>query len=475
MSAESHKLALTEKIGYSLGDLAANFVFQTQIMFLSYFYTEVFGITAAAMGTLMFITRIWHAVIDPMMGAIADRTNTRWGKFRPWVLWTAIPFGILFVLTYTTPDLDSRGKVVWAYVTYILLMLVYTINNIPYSAMTGVLTGDSIERTSLAQWRFIAAMTAALLVQTFTPILVEKFGGDNQQLGYQLTVGMWAVIAVLAFFICFATTKERVQPNPNQSTSIKQDLLDLVSNGPWWALSLLTLFIFINLAMRGSTTMYYFTYVVDGNQFVDWINSLQSRYAMKTQHLVSWFNFLGIGTTLVGVILSKPLAMRFGKRNTFLVCLFFSACFILAFVALPRTAVGAILICQMLYNLSYGPTIPLLWAMMADVADYGEWTNGRRATGMVFATMMFALNTGLAIGGAITGWMLSWYGYVEKASEQTAEALRGILWLMSVYPATAFFLGVAALFLYKIDKRIEHTIATELTARREQFVSTENV
>ena len=183
MPSDSHKLGLTEKIGYSLGDLAANFVFQTQIMFLSYFYTEVFGITAVAMGTLLLITRMWHAVIDPLMGVIADRTNTRWGKFRPWVLWTAVPFGVLFVLTYTTPDLTPKGKLVWAYTTYILLMLVYTINNIPYSAMTGVLTGDSIERTSLSQWRFVAAMTAAILVPTFTPVLVERFGGENEQLG----------------------------------------------------------------------------------------------------------------------------------------------------------------------------------------------------------------------------------------------------------------------------------------------------
>jgi Na+/melibiose symporter-like transporter len=469
MPSDSHKHALTEKIGYSLGDLAANFVFQTQIMFLSYFYTEVFGITAAAMGTLLLITRLWHAVIDPMMGAISDRTNTRWGKFRPWILWTAIPFGVLFVLTYTTPDLDPKGKVVWAYTTYILLMLVYTINNIPYSAMTGVLTGDSIERTSLAQWRFVAAMTAALLVQTFTPVLVERFGGENQQLGYQLTVGLWAAIAVLAFFICFLTTKERVQPDPNQSSSVTQDLVDLVKNGPWVALFILTLFIFVNLAMRGSATMYYFTYVVQGNEFIDWVNSLQSFYEMKPSHMVSWFNFLGIGTTMVGVLLSKPLAMRFGKRNTFIVCLFLSACFILAFVLIPRNSFGTILLCQMLYNLSYGPTIPLLWAMMADVADFGEWTNGRRATGMVFATMMFGLNTGLALGGALTGWFLAWYGYVEQASGQTERATQGILWLMSVYPAAAFFVGVVALLFYKISKRMEHEISAELTTRRATF------
>jgi len=459
MSSEStsQKLSLTEKIGYSLGDLAANFVFQMQIMYLSYFYTEVFGIAAATMGTLLLITRMWHAVIDPMMGAIADRTNTRWGKFRPWVLWTAVPFGVLFVLTYTTPDLEPKGKVVWAYATYILLMLVYTINNIPYSAMTGVLTGDSIERTSLAQWRFIAAMTAAFLVQSFTPALVERLGGGDAQAGYQWTVTLWASLAVLAFFICFFTTKERVQPDPSQSTSIAQDLWDLITNGPWCALFILTLLIFINLAMRGSATPYYFKYFVG------------------REDLLGWFNGLGLATTIVGVLLSKSLAMRFGKRNTFIVCLFLSACFILVFVLIPRSAVWAIMACQVLYNLSYGPTIPLLWAMMADVADYGEWTNSRRATGMVFATMMFSLNTGLALGGAFTGWLLAWYGYVEQAAEQSERALQGILWIFSVFPALAFFLGVVALMTYKISRHMEHDIAAELTARRAKFMATENI
>ena len=453
--SSSQKLSLTEKIGYSLGDLAANFVFQTQIMFLSYFYTEVFGITAAAMGTLFLITRLWHAVIDPMMGAISDRTNTRWGKFRPWVLWTAVPFGVLFVLTYTTPDLDDRGKVVWAYSTYILLMLVYTINNIPYSAMTGVLTGDSSERTSLASWRFIAAMTAAFLVQSFTPAMVTRLGGDDPQLGYQLTIGIWAVLAVVAFVVCFATTRERVKPDPSQKTSIGRDLLDLTLNGPWWALFALTLFTFINLALRGGTTMYYFEYFIG------------------KKDLVGWFNGIGLATTIVGVILSKPLSMRFGKRNTFIVGLFLSACFILAFVFLPRDAVTSIFVCHMLYNLAYGPTIPLLWAMMADVADFGEWKTGRRATGMVFATMMFALNSGLAVGGALNGWLLTYYGFVEQQATQSAEASNGILWMFSVYPAIAFFIGCAALLFYKINKRMEHEISSELTSRRELFEPSE--
>jgi len=232
---------------------------------------------------------------------------------------------------------------------------------------------------------------------------------------------------------------------------VGRDLLDLVTNGPWWALFVLTLFIFINLALRGATTPYYFKFVV-GNE-----------------GLLGWFNGVGLAATIVGVLLSKPLSMRFGKRNTFLVCLFLSACLIFAFVLLPGSAVGTIFACQILYNLAYGPTIPLLWAMMADVADFGEWTHGRRATGMVFATMMFALNSGLAVGGFFNGGLLWWYGYVEQQPDQSEQALKGIVWMFSVYPAAAFFIGVAALLLYKITRSMEHDIADALAVRRKGF------
>jgi glycoside/pentoside/hexuronide:cation symporter, GPH family len=450
MRPENQKLSVVEKAGYSLGDCAANFVFQTQLIFLMNFYTDVFGITAAVAGTMFLVSRLWDAFNDPVMGALADRTNTRWGKFRPWVLWTAVPFAIAFVLAYTTPDLSTTGKIIWAYVTYNLLMMVYTANNIPYSALTGVLTADSIERTSLASWRFLFAMSAAFIVQTFTLDLVNYFGQGDRATGYQMTMALWAVLAVICFVITFSTTKERVHPNPRQRTSLVQDLRDLVGNGPWLALFFLTIFIFINLSLRGGTTLYYFQYFV------------------QREELFGRFNGIGLLATMVGILLSKPLTIRFGKRNTFRVCLFLTALFTALFFFVPAEAVGTIFALQILLQFSYGPTIPLLWAMMADVADYSEWKNNRRATAMAFAVIVFGLKLGLSLGGAAQGWLLKWYGY-EPNVEQTQRALDGIVMMMSVFPALAFFIGVGVLGFYKIDKHLEHEIQETLTERRKQF------
>ena len=450
MQNVSQKLSVGEKIGYSLGDSAANFIFQTVLMFLMFFYTDVFGISASVAGTLFLVSRLWDAVNDPLMGAIADRTKTRWGKFRPWVLWTAVPFGIIGVLTFTTPDLSTTGKIIYAVVTYNLLMMIYTMNNIPYSALMGVLTGDTIERTGLASYRFIFAMLAAFVVQGLTLPMIKYFGKGDNALGYQLTMGVFCSLAVVFFIITFLTTKERVKPDPRQKTSIRRDLADLGHNGPWIAIFFLTIFTFINLALRGSILMYYFKYYV------------------QREELFSWFNMAGMTVTLIGILFSKPLAVRFGKRNTFGVCLFLTAAFTAGFVLLPPTAIAAIFVMQMLVSLCYAPTIPMLWAMMADTADYSEWRTGRRATGMTFSAATFGLKMGLSLGGAISGWLLYYYGYVADAV-QSETAMQGIRLMTSVFPAIPFFIGVGILFFYKIDKGMEGRIQAELVARRAQY------
>lgn len=460
MPIDAEKLSVREKFGYSLGDCAANFVFQTQIMFLMGFYTDVLGISAVVAGNIFLYSRLWDAFNDPLMGALADRTNTRWGKFRPWILLTAVPFGLLFVLAYTAPELSATGKVLWAVVTYNALMMIYTANNIPYSALTGVMTGDMEERNSLVSWRFVLAMTAQFLVQSFTLVLVAYFGQGDKARGFQMAIGLWAVIAVVFFTITFFTTRERIAPDPKQKTSVVQDIVDLSRNGNWVALAVATVFVFICLSMRGGITYYYIQYFVGSREVFGRTLSWES--------LFGWFNGLGTAATILGIFLSKPLAMRFGKRDTFRTCLFLTAVCIGLFVTLPSDAVEAMLGLQMLLQFIYGITIPLLWAMIADVADFTEWTTGRRATAMTFAAMLFALKLGLSIGGALSGWLLDQYGYVPNAA-QSDSALEGIRWMMSVWPAIAFVVAVGCLLFYRIDRSTESEMESALAERRKSF------
>ena len=446
------KISVTEKIGYGIGDAAANFIFQTMLVFQLAFYTDTFGITAAAAGTLFLVVRVWDAIFDPMMGVIADRTNTRWGKFRPWILWTAVPFGIMGYLTFTTPPFGPEGKLIYAYVTYIVLMMVYSANNLPYSALSGVITGDLAERTSLSSYRFVCAMGAAFVIQGLALPMVNYFGGGDTAKGYQITMGIFSALAVVFFVITFATTRERVQPDPTQQSSVKQDFADLARNGPWVAMFVLTIVIFITLAMRGGVMLYYFKYFVG------------------REDLFSLFNVFGLGATIIGVIGSTPLAKRFGKRDVFIAGLALTVVFTAAFALLPRTAVTAIFAVEMLRQLAYGFTIPLLWAMMADVADYSEWKNRRRATAVVFSAIVFGLKAGLGFGGAIGGWVLAAYGYVPNV-EQTERALQGIKLTASIFPAITFAIAVVCLFFYRIDKRLEIEITDELQARRRAYAA----
>jgi GPH family glycoside/pentoside/hexuronide:cation symporter len=455
MADGNPKLAVREKVGYALGDCAANFIFQTMVMFQLVFYTDTFGITAASAGTLLVAVRFWDAIFDPIMGIVADKTSTRWGKFRPWVLWTAVPFGIMGFLTFMTPDFSPSGKLVYAYVTYIVLMMVYSANNLPYSALSGVMTGDLAERTSLSSYRFVGAMLAQLIIQGLALPMVNYFGQGNSAKGYQATMGIFSALAVIFFFITFASTRERIQPAPGQKSSVRQHAADLFHNGPWRAMFALTVILFITLAMRGSVVLYYFKYYV------------------HRENLFSMFNVLGTGSTIVGVMLSKPVAMRFGKRNLFIGGLALTTLFTAIFVFFPPHAVVWMLVSESLRQFFYGFTIPLLWAMMADVADFSEWRTGRRATGMVFAAIVFGLKAGLGFGGAITGYVLALYGYVPNV-EQTAHSLEGIRFTMSIFPALTFALCIACLLFYQINKRVEIQITSELAERRKKYTGSES-
>lgn len=490
MKSSSQKVSLGEKIGYSLGDGSANLIFQMMMMFQLFFYTDVFGIKATAAGMILLVARIFDAFVDPLVGILSDRTNTRWGKYRPWILWTAIPFALFFVLAFTTPDLSERGKILYAGITYTLLMSIYSFNNTPYSSLGGVMTSDIKERTSISSVRFVTATIATFIVQGLTLPLVSKFGHGDAQKGWLITISLFAVIVVVLLGITFLTAKERITPPTNQKNSIKQDFKDIVNNGPWKSMFVLTLFLFTTLALWGSSMSYYFNYFVDKTALFDFlqhfglVNVDGDTYGAIHKFLdafglialpdhsnvfavgFSLFNMTGQIVTLLGVILlSGYLSNIFGKRNVFILCLALTGVFTVLFYLVDSTNVGLIFVINLLKSMAYAPTIPLLWAMMGDVADHSEWVNHRRATGFVFAGIVFALKAGLGIGGAICGSIVDAFGFVPN-TVQTDSAIMGIKLTSSVIPAITFFIGVVALFFYPISKRLNEKIQMELADRR---------
>jgi GPH family glycoside/pentoside/hexuronide:cation symporter len=487
MQDQTQKLSIREKVGYGLGDGAANLIFQVMMILQMIFYTDSFGITATAAGTLLLVARVWDGIFDPMMGLIADRTNTRWGKFRPWILWTAIPFGAMAFMCFFTPNLSAGGKLLYAYITYIAFMTIYSMNNLPYSALSGVATSDIGDRTALSSYRQTCAMIAAVIVQGLALPLVAYFGKSangvvDSALGYKWVIGIFSVVGIFLFFITFFSTKERIQPDPHQKTSVGQDFADLLRNGPWIILFLLTIFIFITLAMRGGDIVYLFKYYFDkGTELAILQNSgllvilqflgLVGAKPSETE-IISWsfsiFSVSGLIATILGIWSSKWFALRMGKRNAFILGLATITILWVPFYFLPPKAIWAAIIIQLFAQFGYGITAPLLWAMMADVADYSEWKTGRRATAIVFAAVVFGLKAGIGVGGAIGGWLLAFYNYVPNV-EQSARALIGIRLIASIFPAIPFAIGVILLFLYKINKPMELQMQIELTERRKQY------
>ncbi|HEU0055612.1 MAG TPA: glycoside-pentoside-hexuronide (GPH):cation symporter, partial [Longimicrobium sp.] len=451
MASDTGRLSFTEKAGYSLGDAAANFVFMTMILFQLSFYTDTMGLTAAAAGTMLLLGRLWDAFFDPMMGVLADRTNTRWGKFRPWIIWTAIPWGVVMVLAYTRPGFSGTPLLIYAFVTNLLLMTLYSANNTPYSALSGVMTGDGAERTRLSSYRFVAAMIAQLVVGGFTLPLVARLGGGDNARGWQLTMALWAAVCVVCFVVTFATTRERIAPVADQQANPRKDFSDLLRNVPWIAMFVLTLSHFVFVAMRGGTMFYYFQYYVDADRLYSFLRGIGLPEStgggiLRPLGLVlnpdrsnvasvgfSLFNISSQLVTVAGVIASVWLATRFGKRAVALVGFTTTTVFLASFILMPSDAIVGTYLLEWVRAVCYAPTIPLIWAMFADVADFGEWKTGRRATGVIFATILFALKVGLSLGGAIAGWLLAGYGYRANAA-QTPQALQGIRMLVSVYP-----------------------------------------
>lgn len=499
MTPSDQKLTLGEKLGYSCGDAAANFVFMSMILFQASFYTDVFGISAGAAASILMIARLWDAFFDPIMGVLADRTQTRWGRFRPWILWTAGPWAAVMILAYTTPKGWSMGALIaYAAITNILLMTLYSMNNMPYSALGGVMTGDVNERARLNSYRFVSVNIAQFVVGGLTLPLVARFAvGSDRQHGWQMTMSVWAVLCLILFLITFFTTRERIQPVTEKRSSPRQDFADLLKNSPWLVMVFMTLIHFAILSFRGSALYnYYHSYAdkaalydfvhalgltaptlapgaaIGSGGFLDWLGYVVhgSRADAATSNVAdvanSLINMLGTGVTIVVILLSPALSRRYGKKAVAIGGFALTTCFSAAFSLLAPDNVAGMLTLTVLGAICYAPTIPLVWAMYADVADYSEWKTGRRFTGIVFATIGFALKSGLALGSSSFLWIMSWFYDYDPKHAGAARALEGFRTTSGFMVGGLFGLCTILLMLYRINKRMTHQIADELAERR---------
>lgn len=462
MSNTNQKLPFKEKIAYGFGDLASVLYWQTFMLYFTYFYTDVFLIPASVAATMFLVSRIWDGVNDPLMGIIADRTHTKWGKFRPYLLWLCVPFAIAGVLAFTVPSFGPTGKIIWAYATFILIMMLYTAINIPYTSLLGVISPNSSERTSVSSMKFLFAFAAGIIVSATLLPMTKSLGGGNDAKGWQLSFVIYGIAAVLFFLIAFKGTKERIQPPKNQKASIKKDLKDLITNRPWLILLATTITFILFVAVRSSVTVHYFKYVIGTQElklpFMDIRN-----YDFET--LTSAYNTIGQISSFIGVILVSWIAKVIGKKKAF-VALFVIAIFstgILYFLTAKQ--LGLIFFFQISGSMTGGPLSVLLWAMYADTADYGEWKRGRRATGLVFSASTMSQKFGWAFGAFVALTLMSQVGF-EPNQAQNSESIKGLLLLFSLIPAGMGILSLFISMLYPLnDKRVKE-IETELEIRR---------
>jgi len=447
--ANSGLLSFKEKLGYGLGDTASHFVWDMVGFWLLFFYTDVYKIPAAAAGTIMLVARFWDMASDPLMGIISDRTTTRWGKFRPYLLFTAIPYAVLAVLTFTTPNLGETGRIIYAGATYVLLMTAYTAINLPYSSLAAVMTSDSYERAGLNTYRFICAFGGQFIVTGLALTLANFFGHGDKAQGFKYTLILFGIMSVVFFFITFATTKERVQPSTALPSSLKEDFKNLFKNRPWIILACVGIVSFIMFAMQNAVVAYYF------------------KYYIGQEENVQLFNVIGTVALIVALPFSKPLAKRFGNRNVFIGSSIVSGLFFTAMYLPEPNSIATIYTLNILAKMAYAPAVPLLWTMIADSSDYSEWKTGRRATGLYFSAATFAQKAGWGIGAAIAGWLLTVFDYVPNVT-QTASALMGIKLLVSVIPGILYMSCALFMIFYTIDARTTDEMKRDLDARRAQ-------
>ncbi|KHT30729.1 glycoside-pentoside-hexuronide (GPH):cation symporter [Pectobacterium carotovorum] len=449
---KNNALSVKEKIGYGMGDAGCNMIGGAIMLFLSYFYTDIYGLSPALVGTLLLSIRVIDAVTDPIMGAIADRTQSRWGRFRPYLLWVCVPYVLFSVLMFTTPDWSYNGKVIYAFVTYFLMSLTYTAINIPYCSLGGVITADPHERVSCQSYRFIMVGIATLILSSTLLPMAEWFGGEDKARGYQMSMGVMAIIALFMFLFCFATVQERIKPAIPTNDALKADLRDVWKNDQWPRILLLTLCNVCPGFIRMAATMYYVTWVMG-----------------KSASFASLFISLGVVGMMFGSALAKPLTDRFCKLKVFFWVNIVLAIFSSAFYFFNPHLTSFILVMYFLLNVLHQIPSPLHWSLMADVDDYGEWKTGKRITGISFSGNLFFLKVGLAIAGAMVGFLLSYYGYDANAPQQNAEAMNGIIMLFTLIPGVGYLITAGVVRLLKVDRELMQQIQIDLEKRRNNY------
>ena len=464
------KIRLSEKIGYGLGDMSSSMFWKLFGAYLMIFYTDVFGISAAVVGTMFAVTRVWDSFFDPVVGAVADRTSSRWGRFRPYLLFLAVPFGVIGILTFLTPPFGQTGKIVYAFITYALMMMVYSAINVPYASLLGVMSPDPADRNTLATYRMTFAYLGSFLALLLFMPLVNAFGGGNSggpmlgwltapQAGWLMAAGVIAVVCVLLFLGCFALTKERVRPVRQGKTSLKTDLRDLLHNRPWWILLGAGVASLVFNSIRDGATVYYFKYYVDETA-VGSISFLGLPFVLSGLYLA-----VGQAANILGVILAAPVSNRIGKRRTFMAAMAVASVLSVAFFWLGKDQLVPIFILQALISVCAGSIFPLLWSMYADCADYSELQTGNRATGLIFSSSSMSQKFGWAFGTAITGWMLAQFGFQANAV-QSAETLQGIRMFLSLLPAAGAFLSLVFIYFYPLSEQKMRQITHELEGKR---------
>lgn len=440
-------LSFREKLAYGLGDTACNLTFQTVNLFLFIYYTDVFGLPAAAVGTMVLVARVLDAVLDPLTGIIADRTQSRWGKFRPFILFGAIPFGLCGYLMFSNPALSQSSKLVFAYITYIMMWVAYTVVNIPYSALMGVMSSSSADRTSLSTFRFVCAFSGGLAINALTLPLRDYFGGGDAATGYKYTMLLFSVVSVAMLFYTFTQTKERVQPVPDPAASLGKDVRYLFSNGPWLVLFVAAFLTLTNVGVRNACIIYYFKYNVGD----------ESKFTL--------FGTIGTLAFIAGAM-ATPLFLRYFNRRALMIGLTsINAVFMAAFFFVDPHSMVTLHLLNIIGTFAVGPTPAIVWSMYADTADYGAWKFGRRTTGLIFSAAVFAQKIGLAVGSFLLGWILTFVGFVPNAA-QTPRSLLGIKFVFSLLPAAIGLASGLAILFYKLDEKTVKQMEQELAARK---------